>query len=247
MKKTVILFIAVLLASTQLYGITADDIIRRMEAASDMSMVASGKMGITDSFGERVKKYTLHQSKDGKMLLEFTNPEDAGQKILRIDNEIYLYFPDAVEIVRIQGDALKDRVLGSDFSYEDLTREADETSTLDKYKAVLDEKEETVDGFACYKVILTATKKDVVYPKEILWIDKDLFAIRKAHLFSLTDKLLRTLHVRDIKKVNGKNVSTKMEMADAMKKDSKTTFTIDKYEIDTPIDPNIFSLEELTW
>ena len=105
-----------------LFGLTGEEIIRKMEANQvHKSARTTGAMSITDRFGTRVKTFKVFALGEEKTLLEFTNPEEAGQKILRIDDEIYLYFPEAEEIIHLQGAALKDSVMGSDFSYEDLT------------------------------------------------------------------------------------------------------------------------------
>jgi outer membrane lipoprotein-sorting protein len=183
--------------------------------------------------------------------LEFTNPEDAGQKILRLENEIYLYFPDAEEIIHLQGDALKDRVMGSDFSYEDLRGGK---SLLDKYRAVLVEGTETVDGHECYKVILTEKPgaKDIIYPRQIVWVDTDLFAYRKSELYSYTNRegeyrLIKNMVVKEIRQISGKSIPFHMEMTDTMKENSRTVFKLREMKIDIDMDPDIFSLEELTW
>lgn len=227
-------------------AMTVDEIFDKVEANSVHKTARfEGKMKITDSFSTRVKSFIGYTEGKDNMLLEFTNIEDAGQKILRLNGEIYLYFPEAEEIITLRGEALKDRMMGSDFSYEDL---ANEGTLRDKYNARL-EGEEEVDGNVCYKILLEVKSgvKDIIYPKEYVWIDKELFIERKAELFSLSGKMIKEFTVHEVKKVAGKYVLTHYVMVDTMKKSSQTEFILDDMQINPKLDPFVFSLEELSW
>ncbi|MBN2439711.1 MAG: outer membrane lipoprotein-sorting protein [Spirochaetales bacterium] len=249
--KRILFIICIGLIMTQgLSAITANEIIQKIEENENLSSISEGRFEISDNLGTRVTTFKSYEAKNGDLMLEFTNPEDAGQKILRLENEIYLYFPDAEEIIHLQGDALKDRVMGSDFSYEDLRGGE---SILDKYSAELDGTE-TVDGQECYKVILTGKPgaKDIIYPQQILWVDKALFAYRKGELYSYSNKegsytLIKNMVVKEIRTISGKSIPFHMIMTDTMKTNSKTVFKLKSMQIDIKIDPAIFSLEELTW
>jgi outer membrane lipoprotein-sorting protein len=251
MKKIIVLIIITGLVILQgVSGLTANEIIKEVEKNEHISAVAEGRFEITDTLGTRITTFKSYEAKNGDMMLEFTNPEEAGQKILRLENEIYLYFPDAVEVIHLQGDALKDRVLGSDFSYEDLQGGR---SILDDYTATLNG-EETVDGHGCYKVTLIEKKgaKDIIYPKQVLWIDKELFAYRKGELYSYSNReasytVIKEMKVFEIKQVDGLSIPVHTVMEDTMKENSKTVFKLTSIKVNVRIDPSIFSLEELTW
>ena len=227
-----------------LSALTGEEIIQRMESNQvHKTSQSEGSMVITDRFGTRTKTYKAFSEGEEKTLLEFTNPEEAGQKILRFGDDIYLYFPEAEEIIHLQGAALKDRVMGSDFSYEDLTGGKD---LLDDYEIEL-EGSEPIDGQDCHRIRLTAKKRDIVYPIQVVWVDKEKYIYRRVILYSLKGRELKEMNMLDYKVVSGKNVPIHMEMEDKMKKNSKTVFLIDEIEIGSPIDASLFSLEELSW
>ena len=117
---------------------------------------------------------------------------------------------------------------------------------LDTYRVTL-EGNETVDGHDCYRLKLEAKTRDAVYQLERVWVDKQLFAYRKVVLYSLSGKPVKEMHITDFKKIGGKNIPVLMEMRDLMKKNSKTVFTTESMSIDVPLDPYLFSLEELSW
>jgi outer membrane lipoprotein-sorting protein len=225
---------------------SAEEIIRKVEDNRNLSSEATGKIIISDQFGKRTKVFKSYQAENDDMMIEFLNPEEAGQKILRLKDEIYLYFPGAEDIIHLKGDSLKDSVFGSDFSYEDLTKGE---GILGKYDAQLSKSvEETIDGIVCYKVSLTAKpKKEVVYPKQDLWVAKDKYVIIKGEFYALSGRLLKIMTTTDVRLVSGKYIAFRTDMKDAMKKDSSTVFQIDTLKLGGKIDPKLFSLEELSW
>jgi len=246
MKRVFVsLFILFTITGFLFAELTAEEIIKRMEI-NDVhnTSTSSGSMTIVDRFGTRVKTFIAISAGEDNMLLEFTNIEEMGQKILRLEDEIYLYFPDAEEIIHLQGGALKDSVMGSDFSYEDLTGEG---GILSSYKVELMEPAPVnVDGIQCYHLKLTGIK-NVAYPRQELWVDAELFVPRKSHYFSLSGRLLKEMLIKEVKKIAGKNIPVHFEMSDKMKKNSKTIFKLQDIQIDVPLDSGTFSLENLSF
>ena len=233
-----------LAAAVPALALTGDEILRRMERHERHdSMQSTGSMEITDRFGTRTKSFMSTALGDDRSLLEFTNPEEAGQKVLRLEDEIYLYFPDSEDVIHLQGAALRDSVLGSDFSYEDMTGSS---SRLNDYEVVLEGTEE-IDGHETYRLRLTAKRRDVVYPVQVAWVDSERFVTRRVELFSRRGRALKRMAVTEFREVGDKVIGTRLEMSDFMKKESMTVFTIDDIAIDEPVDESLFSLEELTF
>lgn len=241
---TILAAIVGLLAAATVAAQSAEEIVRRMEDNQRFrTQEAEGSLVITDRFGSRTKTFLSYAQGQERMLLVFTNPEERGQKILRLEDEIYLYFPDAEEIIRLQGAALKESVMGSDFSYEDLTGEK---SVLDLYDAKL-LGSETLEGREHHLVELKAKGRGVAYPLQKLWVDARAFIPRKAEHYALSGRLLKTLEVLETRQVAGRTVMSRAIMRDAMKRNSSTEFRIDRIKLDEPLPANIFSLEALSW
>ena len=239
-----LLSLLLLIGAVPLGALTGAEVIERMERNERHSSAHStGSLQISDRFGTRTKTFISTAVGDDRSLLEFTNPEEAGQKILRLDDEIYLYFPEAEEVIHLQGAALRENVLGSDFSYEDMTGEG---SLLDDYAVEL-EGSEAIAGRACYRLRLTATRRDVVYPIQVVWIDAEQFVTRRVEQFSRSGRPLKQMAISDYRVVEDKLIPVRMEMSDLMKKDSRTVFLIDTIEVDIEVDESLFSLEELTF
>ena len=241
-KKIVIMAAALCLTGSGLYALTADEIVKKLEKnIVYKTSIAEGRIIINDRFGSRTSTYVSYAEGSEKSVVEFTNREDAGQKILRLENEIYLYYPDAEETIRLQGAALKQSVLGSDFSYEDMTGDR---SILDLYDVVLDG-EEQVDGSDCYILQLTAKSRDVPYQKETMWVDKELFIYRKVQKLAKSGKILKEMRVQEFEKIDGLVVPTKMIMEDKLKRNSSTEFYLDSIKLNVQLPKDIFSIGSL--
>ena len=233
-----------LLAALSATAITAEEIVANVEANEiNEAERIEGSMIISDRFGSRVKTFVSYASGSDKMLLEFTNPEERGQKILRLEDEIYLYFPEAEEVIHLQGSALKESVMGSDFSYEDMTGEGD---LLDQYEVTL-LGEESIDGRRHYHLELKARKRGLAYPKQEAWIDAETWVTTRVDSYSLSGRLLKEMELGDIRRVADKYVPHYIIMQDAMKKKYSTEMRIEAIELQANLPPDIFSLEELTW
>ena len=231
-------------AASLVFAVNAEEIVRKLEANTIHDSVrVEGSMVIKDRFGTKESSYISWGEGEDNMLIEFTSLEERGQKILRTKDEIYLYFPDAEELIRLQGSALRDSVLGSDFSYEDMTGDK---GILDTYKVTL-EGTEKIDGHLCYRLNLKAVSRDVPYSREVMWVDTELFIYRQVHKFSVSDRLLKELKVLEIEEISGRLIPVRVLISDKMKKDSSTESVIKKIEIGIKLDPELFSLQELTW
>jgi outer membrane lipoprotein-sorting protein len=233
-----------LIAAAPLAALTGEEIIQRMQDNLVYSTARiDGTMTINDRFGEKTSSFISYSKGDTDMLLEFTSVEEKGQKVLRTGDELYLYYPDATEVIRLQGSALRDSLLGSDFSYEDMTGDR---SFLETYQVALDGTED-IEGHACYRITLTARTRDVPYPKETVWVDKELFIYRKVEKYAMSGRLLKVMMLTDFVKRNGRVIPTGMLMKDVLKRNSSTEFRVNSIQIGLALPKDIFSLGELTW
>ena len=225
-------------------ALSPEEIIKKMEdnQVHDTGK-AVGSMTTTDKFGTIKRTFISYSKGSDESLIEFTSKEEAGQKILRTANEIYLYFPDAEELIRLQGAALRDSVMDSDFSYEDMTGEG---GILDDYNVFL-EQDAPIDGHDCYVIRMEAKRRSVPYQLQRIWVDKELFVYRQAYRYSKSGTLLKEMKITRIETIKGKHIPMDFVMSDKMKKDSKTVFSIEKLEIGIKLDDSIFSVDNLTW
>jgi len=244
LPRLLILTILLLCIPAMLFALSADEIIGEMDRLSTFETTYStGSIQTTDRFGTKTSLFKSWSQGKNDSLIEFTSKAERGQKILRTEGSLYLFYPDAEQLIRMQGAALRQSMLGSDISYEDMT---EEKNTLDNYTAKL-EQEETFKGNACFVLTLTAKTRTVAYPIQKIWVDTKSYLTWKAEYSTQQGRLLKVMEVLEAF-VSGDRVLPKQsKIEDKMKKDSATLMTIDSFEANPKLDKSIFTLENLTW
>ena len=238
----ILVFLLVLPAA--LSALSGEEIVRKADEAQTFdTAVSSGELRITDRFGLKVSTFNAWSRGADEALIEFTSTAERGQKVLRTEDEIYLFYPDADELIRMQGSALRQGMLGSDISYEDMTGGKDR---LSKYSIEL-QGEEEVNGAMCYVVFMTANTRTVPYPRQKVWIDKETFIIWKGEYSTRSGRLLKEMETLETAIYDGRTIAVKTRVSDTMKKDSETLMVLTDLDIDVPIDESVFSLEGLSW
>jgi outer membrane lipoprotein-sorting protein len=244
MKRLLILLLIASVPAAGAFAQSAEEIIRRLEdnQTHETSRV-EGRMVIHDRFGQRTSEFIMYARGADEALIEFTSASEAGQKVLRTEDEIYLFYPDASELIRLQGAALRQSMLGSDVSYEDMTGNR---GYLETYDVSLAGREE-IDGNPCYVLELEATSRDVAYPRQKVWVDTELYVMRRAEQYALSGRLLKVVEVQELMRQAGKVFPSHLTIRDQLKRDTRTEFILEEAEIGIDLPPRIFSVEELTW
>jgi len=199
---------------------------------------------ITTTFAiEIISSFTSWNRKNGDTLIEINTGIDKGQKILRQGSSIFLFYPDAEEVIRLSGSAMKDSLMGTDFSYEDLTGE----NTIKARFTCELLGTEKINNTECYHIMMIAKKRTETYQRQEAWIDTKKFVALKTIVYSASGKALREMYASDIRLVSGYTVAFKIEMQDLLKKNSTTEMTIKELKLNTPIENKLFTRENLTW
>jgi outer membrane lipoprotein-sorting protein len=229
-------------ASSTAFALSPADIMAAMDGNRDYGTVSyTGTMEIHIGGEVRAKAMRVLGVGTEKALVEFTNAQDKGTKYLKINKELWIYFPSEQDVVKISGHMLKEGMMGSDVSYEDAL---DADALKRKYTAMLTG-EETFDNHPCYILTLDATAKDVPYYKRKMWVDKDLFIQWKEEMYAKSGALLKVSHVLDAKKIGARHFPVKLEMVNMLRKDTKTIFEMSDVVFDVKVDKSVFSLQNL--
>lgn len=231
------------IASAQSEGLSAEEIVARVDANGYVeSGYFESTMTIRTGRRELVKQMQTWSDGAGNGLVTFVNPADRGTKYLKLGNELWMYFPDADDLVKLSGHMLRQGFMGSDFSYED----AIESERLqDLYDVALKGVEPCGEAH-CY--VLEATAKpgvEVSYAQRRMWIDTDLFVPRREELLAAGGRLLKVAEVERIERIAGRNLATRVTMKDVLRRDSSTTLSLDRVELDVEIPEDLFTLRSL--
>lgn len=239
-----IMVVLMVIESSAQKELTAEEILS-MRDDNMVFKTAYAEIDMIITIGNRVNKKELISYTEGeeKSFIEFLSPaRDRGTKILKIGKVLKIYFPSAERVMRLSGHMLRQSMMGSDFSYEDMTETAEE---LRKEYDVELKGEEIFDRVPCYILELKSKAENKTYYFQKIWVDKEKFIGRKVELFAKSGKLIKVLTVEDILSFRKRYYPTKVTMEDKLRKNSKTEMIIKKIEFDFPMPPGTFTERNL--
>ena len=179
---------------------------------------------------------------DHKAFTEYLAPaREKGTKMLKLDNQLWIYSPATDRTVQISGHMLRQSVMGSDMSYEDMMNDK---PLLEQYKADVTGTE-TIDGTKCWVVTLTAIIPDVNYFTRKMWVDTERFVPIKEDMFAKSGKLLKRITFSSVQKIQGRWYPMSFVYKDMLKEGPGTKMTIQEIQLDVSIPASYFNLSSL--
>jgi len=170
---------------------------------------------------------------DEKSYTEYLAPaREKGTKMLKLEDKLWIFSPGTDRTIQISGHMLKQSVMGSDLSYEDMM---DDPNLRSKYDAAVTGSE-SINGADCWILELTANTEDVAYFMRKMWVDKDKYLPLKEELYAKSGTLLKKTELMDIKRIDGRWYPGKIVFKDMLKKGDGTEFIVDqiKFNVDVP-------------
>ena len=169
-------------------------------------------------------------------------PREAGTKMLKLGDKLWTYSPQTDRVIQISGHMLRQAVMGSDMSYNDMM---EDRPMEELYEATL-EGSIMIDGRDHWIMVLEARVKGLSYPKRRAWIDKEYLLPTKEELYAKSGKLLKTSTMEGIKRVQGRWFPSRFVFKDELKRNSKgTEWVIDDIKFDVDIPDSRFSKSKL--
>ncbi len=251
MKKISTVFLSLALTFSVLWAQepTADEIVQKVnDLMNQKTVYAKARMTIVTTSGKkRTFEYESWSKNAGeKNLIRYTYPNRVrGQAILMLNNadDIWAYFPRTRRVRKLASHAKKQKMQGSDFSYEDL---GSGDAFINDF-AAKKLKDEKIEGYDCYKIELIRKKdSDSQYSRLICWVIKDNFLPVVIDYYDEKNPNLwvKRMVQKDIRVIDG--IPTGMKTIMYNKKDDTQTemeFLQVKYNI--PISDDMFSERSL--
>ena len=169
-------------------------------------------------------------------------PREQGSKMLKLDDVLLTYSPQTDRIIQISGHMLRQSIMGSDMSYNDVM---EDKPLVQLYSAIL-EGEEYINNRKCYIIFLEAKTDGISYPKRREWVDVEYFLPIKEELYAKSGKLLKSTSMDGVKKIGNRWFPTRFIFKDELKKNSRgTEWVIRDIQFDQEIPEVIFSKSNL--
>lgn len=195
--------------------------------------------------GRRTRSYEMVAYSRGEedSAIEYLAPaRDKGTRMLKLKDELWIYMPSVERVQKISGHMLREGMMGSDLSYEDMMA----SQEMENAYAASVTGESTEEGRPCWVLEMKAKDNTVSYPRRVTCVDKATFIPLKQDLYALSGMLLKTWTMGDVKTFDGgRQFPTKMVIKDHVKKDSVTRLEFKEIEFGVKAPNEVFSLRWL--
>jgi len=200
-----------------------------MSSPTTFDEEALGRLPAAPAFVESLRKQAFTEY--------LAPPRDRGTKMLKLGDQLWTYFPESDRTIRISGHMLRQSVMGSDLSYEDLM----EDPRLGALYTARVEGEETHRDRPCWVLELTAKEPGIAYQSRRMWVDKARDVALREDRYAKGGKLLKTTDVLTVERIGGRWVAKTVVFKDVLKAGQGTRFELETIEFDASIPGHVFS------
>jgi outer membrane lipoprotein-sorting protein len=163
-------------------------------------------------------------------------PREQGVKMLKLGDQLWTYSPVTDRTISISGSMLRQSVMGSDLSYEDMM---ENKKLRDAYTATIAGEAAVLDR-PCWILELVAATEGLAYHSRKIWVDKDRFLVLREERYAKGGKLLKTLEVQSVLRSGDRWIQSHVIFKDALKDGQGTEFKIASIEFDAAIPAQYF-------
>jgi outer membrane lipoprotein-sorting protein len=179
-----------------------------------------------------IKSRSWARGQDKAFVEYLSPPREKGKKMLKLGDKIWNYTPEPNDrIITIAGHLLRQSVMGSDLSYEDMT-ENDRLAEV--YDAVLEGEDEIMNR-KCFLLKLTANQKDVAYHSRKLWVDRERWLPLKEERYARSGRLLKTFEIQEVFKQDERWYPRRMLFKDMLSKGKGTEYIVESIDFNVEI------------
>jgi outer membrane lipoprotein-sorting protein len=241
--KTLLFFLIILISTPLLSQPSGKEILDLIDKnMTARTRIMTAKMIINGARGSRTIEFDTWAEGENKAYTEYTNPaREKGTKMLKLEDKLWIFSPSTDRIIQITGQMLRQSVMGSDLSYEDMMEDPDLTN---HYTASV-VADDTLQSRKCWVLQLDALADGEAYQVRKLWVDRERYVPLKEELYAKSGKLLKRTILSDIRKLQDRWFPMKIVYKDMLKTGDGTQFVIETVKLDAAIPENIFSKASL--
>ena len=242
MKKVILIpgLIIFLTLTANAQNLSGSDILIQIDknlvldkALSHVTMIIHGRAGT-----RTIQSKNWIEGKS-KAFVEYTDPpREKGKKMLKLNDQLWNYIPEPTDrIITISGHLLRQSVMGSDLSYEDVT---ENRKLIDMYNAKIINSEKINDR-DCYVLELTAKQEDVTYFSRKIWVDKERFIPLKEERFAKSGKPIKRCEILEVFKLENRWYPKRILYHDLMQNGDGTEYIINSVDLHANIPESQFT------
>ncbi len=224
-------------------GQDANQILDKVEKnMSSDNRIFESSMIIHGSRATRTITSRTYAVGEKRSFTEYLSPaREQGTKMLKLENQLWIYSPSTDRTIQISGHMLRQSVMGSDLSYEDMM---DDRKISEIYSAEVTGTEQ-IDGRNTWILSLTAKVSNVAYYSRKMWIDMERFVPLREELFARSGQLLKRTTLSDVRMIEKRWFPMKIIYKDLLRQGDGTEFIITSVKFNQSIPDYIFTKASL--
>ena len=244
MKPLILLIVCLAAAGTDAQtpptAPSADSILKKIdENQVSGSRITTYEMTIRGRRGSRTLKARSWVQGVDRAFTEYLEPaREAGTKMLKLRDQLWTFSPSTDRTIQIAGHMLRQSVMGSDMSYEDMM---EDPKLQNLYSATVVGEDRLLER-PCWILELKAKPgAEPSYHSRKVWVDKERFLPLKEERYATSGKLLKTTEITSVRQYQQRWVAERAVFKDALKNDGGTEFVVTSIEFDAKIPEHVFS------
>lgn len=243
--KSGLLIVMILFGLTSAFGQDAKEIVRKADEKwnGEKSSQSTMTMTIVRPTWDRTiqfKNWTL--GRDYSMTLITAPAKEKGQAFLKRETEMWNWIPSISRMIKLPPSMMATGWMGSDYTNDDILKES--SIVVDFTHKIVGS--ETIDGWDCWKIeMLPNEDAAVVWGKIIKWISKDEYLMMKSEYYDEDEYLVKTEFGTDVKTMDGRKITSKIEIIPADKDNQKTVVVIDDVKFNVGLQNSFFSQQNM--
>jgi len=240
------LFLSALFSSFLLlpsYSCSADNdaaalLIKMDELFRSKSSVSTMKMQIvTPNWQRTLEMQSWTIGMDDTFIRVISPRKDRGVATLKIDKEMWNYFPKINKVIKVPPSMMMGSWMGSDFTNDDLVREV---SLVKEYQV-----SKKLEGENYRLTLIPKTNTVTVWGKIEFIVNQQTLLPLEQSYFNEKGEKVRIMIFSEIRDFNGKKMPAIMTMMPLNKTGHKTVIEYVEAEFDVELGDNIFTLRNL--
>jgi hypothetical protein len=187
--------------------------------------VLTARMVIHGRSGDRTIESRSYRRGVDSVLVEYlAPPREKGKKMLKLGSKVWNYIPEPTDrIIAISGHLLRQAVMGSDLSYEDIT---ENHRLRDLYEAVV-EGDTLLSNQPCLVLALKAIRSDVAYHARRIIVDTERWIPLREERYAKSGKLLKTTRVEEVIRLGNRWYPRRIMFRDELAEGGGTEYIVD--------------------
>jgi len=194
---------------------TGDEIVEEMTAIMNPTNSKGVMTQTIQTSSGQLRTFELESysaNKGEKTLMRYLKPASIkGQAFLMLNNadDIWTYFPRTGRVRKLASHAKKQRVQGSDFTYEDM---GSGDTWREEYTAT-NLGEDEIQKQPCWKLQMDGIpEKEPPYSRMVIWVRQADYCPLQMDYYSEKGEVMKSLYLEDIQDIEGIPTATKMTM-----------------------------------